>query len=344
MSVTIRDVAKLAGVSVSTVSLVFNNKGYVSSQTKAKVLEAAEKLGYAPSMIARKFATGKTNTIGLLAFISHEHPLGGFYMPVISGIIDVCGKANYAFQLDIKGEDKKGVLNKSKIFVRIAKQKMLDGLLVLSHWPLQFEDIFNLLELKFPFVIVESGLSNHRVNCVEIDNFTGACKAVEYLLKLGHKRIGYISGPVDQKDAQDRLKGYIETLRQHKISLDEDLIYYGDFHKRSGYKGMNRLLSLSSPPSAVFVANDNMCLGAMKAINKKGLSIPEDISVIGFDDIEAAAHTTPSLTTIHQPRYVLGQKAAELLIETMKNRSSQDPKRVLLNTELIIRDSCAYYR
>ncbi len=343
MSITIRDVAKLAGVSISTVSLAFNDKGYVSFKTKAKVLEAAKKLGYAPSMIAKKFATGRTNTVGLLAFISHEHPLGGFYMPVILGVIDALGKADYAFQLDIKGEEEEGVLSKREVLMRIAKQKMLDGLLILSYWPLSFEDISDLLQLKFPFIIIGGSVSDHQVNCVEVDNFAGARKAVEYLIKLGHKRIGHISGPVDQKNAQGRLTGYIETLRQYNIPFDEDLIYRGDFHKKSGYKGMKKLLSLSSPPSAVFIANDNMCLAAMRAIKEKRLSIPKDISIIGFDDIETTAHTTPSLTTIHQPRYPLGQKAAELLLEIMKNADNQDSKRIALDTELVIRESCRAY-
>ena len=340
MSITIRDVAKLAGVSVSTASLALNDRDYVSPETKAKVLEAAKKLGYIPSVIARRFATGKTNTIGLIAFISHEHPLGGFYMPLILGVIDTVGKANYSFQLDIKGEDKEGVLNKKEILVRIAKQKMLDGLLILSHWLLHFEDISGLLELSFPFVILNGDIPEHRVNCVEIDNFAGACKAVEYLISLGHKRIGHISGPVDQKEAQDRLMGYIETLHHHQIPLDEELICYGDFHKKSGYEGMKKLLSLSSPPTAVFVANDNMCLGAMEAVKEEGLSVPKDISLTGFDDIEAAAHMSSPLTTVRQPRYTLGQKAAELLLEVLKDTNAQEPKRIVLDTELVIRDSC----
>jgi len=343
VSITIRDVAKLAGVSVSTASLALNNKGYVSLETKAKVLEAAKKLGYTPSMIARKFATGKTNTVGLLAFVSHEHPLGGFYMSVILGAIDTIGKANYSFQLDIKGEDEEGILNKSEILGRIARQKMSDGLLILSHWPLYYKDVSGLVELNFPFVILDGSIPEHRLNCVEVDNFAGANKAVEYLIQLGHKRIGHIAGPVDQKDAQDRLIGYIETLRRHRIPFGEELIYYADFHKKSGYEGIKKLLTLPSPPSAVFIANDNMCLAAMRAIEEKGLSIPKDISIIGFDDIEASAHITPSLTTIRQPRYTLGQRAAELLLEVMKGRDNQEPTRIVLDTELVIRDSCRAY-
>jgi len=344
MSITIRDVAKLAGVSVSTVSLVLNNKSYVSPETKTKVLVAAKKLGYAPSAIARKFTTGKTNTIGLYAFVSHEHPLGGFFMPIILGILKAIEKTNYAFQLDIKGEDKEGRLNKKEILSKVAKEKMLDGLLILSHWPLHFEEISSLVESKFPFVIIDGKVSDHYVNCVEIDNFGGACKAVEHLIKLGHRRIGHIAGPEKQPSAKARLEGYLETLRRYKIPVDERLIYYGDFHKQSGYEGMKKILNLPISPSAVFVANDNMCLAGMKAIQEKGLSIPEDIALIGFDDIELSAHSRPPLTTVLFPRFDLGKRAGELLLKVMKEKGLSKPERIVLGTKLIIRESCRALR
>ncbi|MFQ6066884.1 MAG: LacI family DNA-binding transcriptional regulator, partial [bacterium] len=342
MGITIRDVAKLAGVAVSTASLALNNRKRVSEATRKKVITAAQKLNYYPSSIARRFALNKTHTIALCAFISGEHPLGGFYMPVIQGIIDVVNASNYSFQLDIRGEYQSSS-TKRETLTRLAKHKMVDGLLILSHWPLSFKEVMDLEQMGFPYVIVDGGISGLEANCVGVDNFGGAQKAVEYLIGLGHKKIGFITGPPDHQHSMERIRGYKEALKRNNIKYDEKLVFQGDFHKKSGQEGMKYLLDLSSPPSAVFVANDNMALAAMKIIKEKGLRIPEDISIVGFDDIEAASQLDPLLTTVKQPLYEMGEKAARLLFILLNNQKN-DPQEILLDTQLVIRESCREYK
>jgi len=342
MGVTIRDVAKLAGVAVSTASLALNNKKRVSEVTREKVIKAARKLNYYPSSIARRFALNKTHTIALCAFISGKRPLGGFYMPVIQGIVDVVNANGYSFQLDIRGEYQNCSI-KREILARLAKHKMVDGLLILSHWPLSFKEVMDLEQIGFPYVIVDGSISGLETNCVGVDNFGGAQKAVEYLIGLGHKKIGFITGPPEQQHSMERIRGYEEAVKRNNIKYNEKIIFHGDFHKKSGYEGAKYLLNLPSFPSAVFVANDNMALAAMKAIKEKGLKIPEDISIGGFDDIEAASQLDPPLTTVRQPLYKMGEKAAKLLFNLLNNQKNA-PRKILLDTQLVIRESCGEYK
>jgi len=342
MGVTIRDVARLAGVAVSTASLALNNKKRVSDATRKKVIEAARKLNYYPSSIARRFALNKTHTIALCAFISRDRPLGGFYMPVIQGIIDTVSANDYSFQLDIKGE----YLNSStkrEILTRLARHRMVDGLLILSHWPLQVKEVLDLEQMNFPYVVVDGHISGINANCVEMDNFAGAVKMVEYLIGLGHRKIGFITGPSNQQSSIERIRGYQEALRKNSIGYDKNLVYTGDFHKKSGEEGIKYLLSLPSPPSAVFFANDNMAIAAMKVIKEKGLKIPDDISIAGFDDIEAASQIDPPLTTVRQPLYRMGEEAAKLLFHLLNSKEDK-PQRMLLDAELVIRESCREYK
>lgn len=342
MGVTIRDVARLAGVAVSTASLALNNKERVNQATRKKIIEAARKLNYYPSSIARRFALNKTHTVALCAFISGEHPLGGFYMPVIQGIIDVVNACNYSFQLDIRGEYQNSSTKRESL-ARLAKHKMVDGLLILSHWPLSFKEVIDLEQMGFPYVIVDSSISGVETNCVGVDNFGGALKAMEYLIGLGHRKIGFITGPPAQHHSMERIRGYKEALKRNNIEYDEKIVFPGDFHKKSGQEGMRHLLNLSSPPSAVFMANDNMALAAMKIVKENRLRIPEDISIVGFDDIEAASQLDPPLTSVRQPLYKMGEEAAQLLFSLLNNQKN-DPRKILLDTQLVIRESCREYK
>lgn len=342
MGVTIRDVAKLAGVALSTASLALNNKKRVSEATRKKVMAAARKLNYYPSSIARRFALNKTHTIALCAFISGKHPLGGFYMPVIQGIIDVVNANGYSFQLDIRGEYQNSSTKRESL-TRLAKHKMVDGLLILSHWPLIFKEVLDLEQMEFPYVTVDGSVSGLKTNCVGVDNFGGALKAVEYLIGLGHRKIGFITGPPDQRHSTERIGGYKEALKRNNIEYDEKIIFPGDFHKKSGQEGMKYLLNLSSPPSAVFVANDNMALAAMKIVKENHLRIPEEISIVGFDDIEVASQLDPPLTTVRQPLYQMGEEAAKLLFALLNDEKS-DPQKIFLDTQLVIRESCREYK
>ncbi len=337
MGVTIEDVAKLAGVAVSTVSLALNNKENVREATRKKVIEAARKLDYYPSSIAKRLALNKTHTIALCAFIARDHPSGGFYIPLIQGVMDVVNANNYSFQLDIKGEYQNSS-TKREMLTRLAKYRLVDGLIILSHWFFQVKEILDLEQMNFPYVVVNGHILGIDVNCVEMDNFGGAVKVLEYLIDLGHRRIGFITGHPDQQSSMERIKGFREALRKNRIDYNESFIYTGDFHKKSGYEGMRYLLNLPSPPSAVFVANDNMALAAIKIIKKEGLKIPEDISIVGFDDIEASSQIDPPLTTVRQPLYKMGEEAAKLLFQLLNNKESK-PKKIILDTELVIRES-----
>ncbi|HHV63153.1 MAG TPA: LacI family transcriptional regulator [Firmicutes bacterium] len=339
MSTTIRDVARLAGVSVSTVSLVLNDKPNVAPETRSRVLDAIRKLNYHPSSIAQRFATSRTNTIGLYAFISGDKPYGGFYMPVIQGMIEASREYGYSFQIDIKGEDRGGSSSsRAEVLAEVARQRKVDGLLILSHWPLRWEDVGELVQRKFPFVIVGQDMSIFDVNSVLVDQVKGAFEATSHLIRRGHTRIAHITGPAGQHEAEARLEGYRRALEGAGLPVDEGLIFRGDFHKASARECMRRILDLPDPPTAVFVANDNMCLGAMQVIRDRGLSIPGDIAIVGFDDIEAAAYTSPALTTVRQPLFDLGEQAADVLYKAILG-DSNSVARIVLEPELVVRES-----
>jgi LacI family transcriptional regulator len=328
--VTIVDVAREAGVSYTTVSRVLNDKGNVKPETRERVLTAMTRLGYVVDQRARSLAGGRSQVIGLLV-----HDVGTSYIgEIIRGIDAELASAQYDLLLYTTHRRK----TKESAHVITLTRGMADGLLlVLPRDPGAYLEI--LRQLRFPHALVDHQGGDEEAPAVAAANWRGAYKATEYLIELKHRRIGFITGAMDQICAQDRLAGYKTALTDHGIAFDPELVYEGDFFQPQGYAGASVLLELPHPPTAIFASNDVSAFGVMEAVRDHRLRIPDDVSVLGFDDIPQAAHVHPPLTTVRQPLEEMGRTATRMLLEHIKD-PLRLPERVELPTELVLRQSC----
>ncbi len=323
------EVAEKAGVSLGTVSRVINNDIHVADETRERVLAVTKELGYVANRQARGLKGSKTNIIGVLV-----PDLGtGYIGEIVRGIDTELGMS----QLDLMLFTTHRMADKESNYVANMVEGMVDGLLfVLPRNPSDY--ISTLTRRKFPFVLVDHQGSNEPCPSVGATNWQGAYKATEYLIKLGHKRIGFITGSMDLGAATDRLDGYKSALRTHHIPEDPDLIYEGTFDQPDGYAGASALLDLGDIPTAIFASNDVMAMGAMDAVRNRGLRVPEDISILGFDDIPQSAMVRPALTTVRQPLEQMGRVATQMLIDIL-TKPEKETDQMKLPTELIIRGS-----
>lgn len=327
--ITIRDVALKAGVAISTVSRVLSG-GSSSEKARERVLQAIKELGYRPNQMARGLVRRESRTIG---FVMSD--LGNPFFPALARGVE--GKArSLGYAVLLANTDENEHLEEAAIQTLL--QKRVDGLIVTIAGK-GSAILLSLIEDGFPLVVMDRRLHPLQVNTVAIDNGMGAKRAVEHLLSLGHRRIAYIGGVPGEFTDTERLNGYLAALRAANIPMDEALIRHGHFQFEGGYNSMGELLRLR--PTAVFAANDIMALGACKAVREAGLNVPGDLSIIGFDDIPAAGITFPALTTVRQPAYDLGGKAAELLIQVRLGQSPMDTQEILFQPELVERDSVA---
>lgn len=331
MSVTIKDVAKHANVAVSTASRVINDSGYVSQETREKVEKAVETLGYTPNSIARSLKQKSTFSIGLIV----TDIVNPFYAELAQAVERAARERGYSVLL--VNTDGSGRLEKEGMDLLIAKQ--VDGIIWYS--PINQKLIEELEQKSGPVVVVITAKSEPiGRHTIHIDDQIGAHEAVDHLIKLGHKRIGYIAEPDAPEFSQERLNGYKAALAKAKIKLDKSLIVRGNFQEGSGRRGMQSLLKLSNPPTAVFAANDLMAIEAIQYIREQGLRVPEDVAVVGFDDIKLAGLYGIDLTTVAQPKYEMGREAAKILISSIqKERAS---RQMLLHPTLVVRKSCGY--
>ncbi|MGB7537194.1 MAG: LacI family DNA-binding transcriptional regulator [Anaerolineales bacterium] len=329
--ITILDVAKKAGVSFGTVSRVLNDDVHVKPETRKRVLEAIDRLGFVANRHARILAGGKAGTIGVLV-----PDLGSEYIAeIMRGVDAEIGLAGRDLILYTTHRDPK----KEAAYVATCLDGMADGmLLVLPRNPSDFVPRF--VKRKFPFVLIDHQGAGKDTAAVGVANRQGGYNATEYLIGLGHRRIGFITGWKDVEAAQNRLKGYQAALRTHRIAEDPDLIFEGTFAQADGYNGGHHFLKLNNPPTAVFASNDVMAMGVMDAAREHNLRIPEDLSVIGFDDSRQASDLHPALTTVRQPLEKMGRVASQMLLEMLRNPGARID-RIELPAELVIRDSCS---
>lgn len=328
--ITIVDVAAEAGVSFGTVSRVINSDAHVRPETRRRVLEAMERLGFVANRQARSLAGGKTNCIGLLV-----PDLGtGYIGEIIRGI-----DAELTLQeIDLILYTTHRIASKEANYVANLATGMVDGLLlVLPRNPADY--VGALTQRNFPFVLIDHQGTGQDCPAVGATNWQGAYDATEYLINLGHRRIGFITGSMDLGCAQERLAGYRAALRTYHLPDEPALIYEGTFFQPDGYAGAEALLNLPNPPTAIFSSNDVMAMGVMDAIRNRGLRIPDDISVLGFDDIPQAALVRPALTTVRQPLEKMGRVAAQMLLDLLAS-PEQKLQRMELPTKLVIRESC----
>ncbi len=329
------DVAKRAGVSFMTVSRVINNKNNVKEATRKKVLKAIKELGYYPNVLGRGLNINKTETIGILIPLCSHLFSTQYYTELLRGVEQYCAESGFGILFYPRREES-GDIDYQRLF----QERRVDGLLIIAP-PLKDLQLLTLIKKKIPFVVIDgrgSGGKNKRVVYIDADNIGGASKAVEYLIKRGHKKIAHISGWLYVVNGKDRLYAYKNTLKKYKIPVKNEYIVKGDFTEISGYNAMKNLLKLKDRPTAVFAANDLMAIGAIKAIKEIGLSVPEEISIVGFDDIPLASYTIPPLTTVRQPAFQMGYEAAKNLIEMIKSQRTETKSKIM-KTALIVRNS-----
>jgi LacI family transcriptional regulator len=333
-NLTLEDIAKQAGVSRSTVSRVVNDFPNVNEDVRQRVLDVIQKTGYHPNAAARSLASQRSWTLGLVIPQSvYQFFTDPYYPYLTKGIAQACNDYNYTLALLLVSskEDEK------KIFTRATRKGLLDGVLVQSGHHGDQQIIGQLADAGVPQVVLGRAFHYENVSNIDVDNVNAAYNAVTHLIRLGHQRIATISGPGHSAVGIDRMQGYTRALTERGFKIDESLIIEGDFSEAGGYYAMQRLLP--AKPDAVFAASDVTAIGAMRTIREAGLNVPNDIAVVGFDDIPMATTLDTPLTTIRQPVIQFGVRAVELLIDLIEN-GIQPPRHIMIDTQLVIRDSC----
>jgi len=339
----IKDVAELSGVSVATVSRVFNGYADVSEKTKRRVLEKARELDYAPSAAARTLVKQRSHLVGVVLFTGEDHPdlQHPFFQEVLVGMKHGVGALGYdllLFATEVPG-DNRGPHS----YVKRVRHHQIDGVALMGVSRDDLE-IQRLLESETPVITIDLEVAGGRSSYVTSDNLGGARLAVRHLHSLGHTKIATIAGPQRMKPGADRLIGYRTEL--HALGLPSIPGYEqeGDFYLESGEAAMRTLLALPEPPTAVFAAADMMAAGAIRAVDAAGLRVPDDIALVGFDDIQIAPMLSPALTTIRQDKVGLGMAAARSLIELIERPEELNPPVLTLPVELVVRASCGATR
>jgi len=327
--ITLKMVAESAGISVNTASRAINNKQDINSETKKRVLQIAKELGYIRNAAAVALRTKKTGTIGVV-IADNRNP---FYAEVLNGMEETAREKNYHIILANTQRD----YQKEEEAINLLLAKRVDGLLIA---PVQDrdDDIRNLIEANFPFVILGRDFENIKVDAVYNDEIKGGFLAAEYLIKKGHKRIAFINGFLHKSPARGRLEGYKKALKKFGIPLDDILVSVGDIDVEDGYKRTKQMIKKNLDFTAIFAYNDMMAFGAMQAIKEKGLRIPEDIGLVGYDDIPFSSLISPALTTVKVKKQNLGVESVKLLFSRI-NGSRKKMKKIMLDVELQIRET-----
>jgi LacI family transcriptional regulator len=309
-NVTIFDVAEEAGVSYSTVSRVLNNKDNVNAETRERVLQVMAQLGYVGNAPARSLAGGSSHIVSLLV----DHLNTGYMGEIIRGIDEALEMNHYNLMLYTTHRQK----TREAAYVNKLTRNFADGLILIV--PRNEKAYLETLQQrKFPYVLIDHRGYNRHIPSIITTNRKGGYDATTYLIETGHRRIGFITGEMAYGCATERLAGYQAALADHGIAFDPELVSEGNFLQPQGYRCAQQLLSLSQPPTALFVSNDVMAFGAMEAARERGLRIPHDLSIIGFDDIPQAEHVHPPLSTVRQPLEEMGRSAATLLLKYIAN-------------------------
>jgi LacI family transcriptional regulator len=325
------DVARTAGVSITTVSHVINNTRKVDPVTREKVELAMQDLGYRPNSLARALRSGDTNTIGMIVpDVSNQ-----FFADFSRNIENYGFEENYSVILCNSDNDMK----KQSSYVDTLISKQVDGVIFISAGE-SSEDLKKLYHYRIPIVVVDRDVELEYADVVLLDNEAAGYEATQYLIQLGHQKIACISGPNDLTPSNARVHGYQKALAENNINFDPAYLVSGDFRFQSGEQAMNQLLSLPHLPSAVFVLNDMMAIGAFTAIRKAGLNVPKDISIIGFDNILMTTAVTPMLTTVGQPIDEIAKISINHLIQKIKTKEQiAKNQKIVLKAQLIIRES-----
>jgi len=324
-----KDVAKAAGVHSSTVSRVINDNPNISKNTAKKVLSAIKKLDYTPNALARSLKTKKIQTLGMLI----PDIANPFFAGLARGVEDTANQ--HGFNVILCNTDDQ--LEKEKTYLRLLEERRVEGL-ILATAKIRDKSVMELEKSQFPYILLSRNIKELQENSISIDDITGGYLATQYLIGLGHRNIGHITGPYNTTAALDRIKGYKKALLNYRIPFNKQYIGEGDFRIKGGYQVMNQFLQLTNSPTAVFTANDLLAVGAIEAIRENGYDVPADFSIVGFDDIRLASYLSPPLTTIRQPMVEMGSLAITKLLERIEHKLSH--QNILIQPELIERKSC----
>ncbi len=333
-NLTLEDIAKKAGVSRSTVSRVVNNYANISPGVRARVLDVIKETGYRPNAAARALASQRTQMIGLVL----PHTVAAlftdpFFPHLLKGISQACNYYDYTLALFlVSSED-----DEKRIFNRVTNKGLLDGVLVQSGHHGDQHIIGHLIDAQMPQVVIGRPVRSDNVSFVDVDNITATFNAVSYMIRQGYQRIATITGPLKSTAGTDWREGYLKALSERGIKINHDFIVEGDFTEQGGYFAMQTLFQYE--PEAVFAASDTMAYGAIRAIQERGFNVPEDIAVVGFDDIPNTSVSDVQLTTIRQPINQLGANAVEILIDLIDN-GINPPRHVILSSQLVVRSTC----
>ena len=327
---TIKDVARMAGVSTTTVSHVINKTRFVAEATQKKVLAAVEELNYAPSAVARSLKCNTTRTIGMLVTKS-TNP---FFAEVVHGVEEYCYGEGYTLILC----NTEGNLEKQRDYLRMLAEKRVDGLLVMCS-DLD-EKLLGLLERQkdTPMVIMDWGPESPHTDKIQDNAELGGYVATKYFIEHGHKKIGCLTGHSEKSTCRERLNGFKKAMNEANLPVNEEWILEGDFECESAVEAANKFIAMEDRPTAIFCFNDIMAMALISTFEQAGLHVPDDISIIGYDNIDLAPYFSPPLTTIHQPKRRLGKTAIEILMARVKDKDHEH--RVFeMAPELVVRKS-----
>lgn len=329
----IYEIAKLADASISSVSRVLNNQPGVRAEMRAKIEQIIAEQDYRPNLLARELTKKKTNVIGIIL-----SGINSYYTASIEAVSHVCQANNYSIMIATNSTEQNCIDRELENFRLLAK-KQVDGIVFFASLvDGKHIELLKKITTKIPIVSIGYECSELSMPCVLQDDYGGARKAMEYLIANGHRRIGFISGPEYNFGARKRYCAYQDVLQENGYAVDKRYVRQGTFSKKSGYSAMKSILECEERPTAVFTANDDMAIGAMRLIYDIGMRIPEDISIIGFDDVDVAAYLNPELTTVRQEQYDTGFQAAQMLIQSIEEQTVKI-KKVIMDQTLIIRSS-----
>ncbi|MEO6001599.1 MAG: LacI family DNA-binding transcriptional regulator [Opitutus sp.] len=328
---SLQEVAARAKVSIATVSRVLNKSDKVVAETRAVVEQALRDLGYRPSRVARRLRMkdGRAHLVGLI-IPDIQNP---FYAEIARGVEDAAYAAEYALLLCNSDEN----LDKERFYLDVMTSESVDGV-VLPPFDETDAAVIELVKTGMPVVCVDRSLAKVKTDLVEVDNYRGAFDAASHLIEKGHRNIGMIEGRTHVSTSRERRRGYLDALAEAGIPVRKDLIRAGDFRQESGRLLAGELLDLRKPPTALFIFNNLMTVGALAAVHQRGLKVPKDVAIVGFDDLPWAESLDPPLTVVRQPAYDVGRQAMEMLLKRIME-PTRPPVTVRLLPELVIRRS-----
>jgi LacI family transcriptional regulator len=332
MATTLHEVARRAGVSAMTVSRVVNGRGSVDSETRQRVEEAIQALDYVPNRIARGLISQKTQTIGIIV----PDIVNPFFAPVVRGAESAARKAGYRVLLC----NSEGDLRLEREYIEDLVAHRVEGLLLAPASDRSRSSILSLLRGGIPLVLIDRALPDADCDLIVCDNAQGARRLIEHLIAIGHREIAHVSDAEDTSTGRERLRGYREALEAARIPFQPELVIRTTVDRIGGYRAAQEILARDPLPTAIFAVNNMTAVGTMEALRERGLSVPKDMGLVCFDDVEHLAVLSPILTVIDQPAETFGSLGVQLLLERMTGKANSRPRRIILQTDLIVRQSC----